>query len=716
MGHWCAERLISRNQGNAKLRGKAGEAETHFNRGNQLSALNQFERALASYDAAISAKADYAEAYSNRGLALVGLKRWDASLASFDRAVAIKSDFAEAHSNRGNVLTALDQWEEAQKSYERAVAVKPDFADAHFNKAYLKLLRGDLAGGCIDYEWRHKRDRAGGRGPAYAEPLWLGQECLSGKTILLHGEQGLGDTVQFCRYAKRVADLGARVILAVPRPLIRLLSSLEGVSKIIAQDSAPPDFDHQCPLVSLPLAFKTRLDTISGNKAHRNDQRRSIPLAQLLAALPDRCEYVSLQKDLSELDLQTLQSHPQVSDFSRELYDFRESAALCECLDLVISVDTSMAHVNAALGRNTWILLPRHSDWRWLLNRSDSPWYSTATLFKQETSGDWSGVLQRLRAELIREADKCGPANLPAACPARPLPPGALRQALALHQRGELAQAQARYQAILDVQPGHFDALNMLGVIALQRGHPEKALQLLDSAREIDPHDAAVHFNRGAVLQRLNRPEESLASYDQAIALKPDYAEGFCNRGLVLAGLHRWDAAIASYDRAMAIKPGFAQAHFNRGVALEQLGRWEDALTGYERAISLEPGFAEGHCNRGLVLAQLGRWTAALAAYDQAIAIKPQFAEAHFNRGLVLARLEQAGPALESFERAIALRAEFAEAYYNRGLVLAHLKQVDASLASYDRAVELRPGYAEAHQNRSWMLLQSGDLAKGWID
>ncbi len=730
---------------------QANNAHAHCNRGLAQGELKQWNAALASFDRAVAIKSDFAEAHSNRGNALTALEQWEAALASYDRAISLKPDLSEAHSNRGNVLTALDQWDEAQKSYERAVAIKPDFADAHFNRACLKLLRGDFEGGWIDYEWRHKRVIPGvpqRAVPNYVQPLWLGQESLSGKSILVHAEQGLGDTIQFCRYAKRVAALGARVILAVPRPLVRLLTSLEGVSLIIAQDSAPPAFDYQCPLLSLPLALETRLDTIPqptpylsvagdaverwrtrlgekaglrvglvwrGNKAHRNDQRRSIPLAQLVAALPDQCEYVSLQKDLSELDLQTLQSNPQISDFSRELYDFQESAALCECMDVVISVDTSMAHLSAALGRNTWILLPRYSDWRWLLNRSDSPWYSAATLYRQETSGDWNRVFQRLHADLIREADKAGPSTGPRS-PARPLPPAALRQALALHQKGELAQAQTKYEAILDVRPGHFDALNMLGVIALQRGQPEKALPLLDRARQIDPHNAAVHFNRGVVLHQLNRSEESLASYDQAIALRPDYAEGLCNRGLVLAGLHRWDAAVASYDRAVAIKPGFSQAHFNRGVALKELGRWEDALTDYERAVSLEPGFAEGHCNRGLALAQLDRWDAALAAYDQAIAIKPQFAEAHFNRGLVLAKLEQAGPALASFDRAIALKADFAEAYYNRGLVLAHLKQVDASLASYDRAVELKAGYAEAHQNRSWMLLLSGDLQRGWVD
>ena len=725
-------------------------AEAYCNRGLAYGELKQWNAALASFDRAIEIKPDFAEAHSNRGNMLSALEHWEAALASYDRAIALKADLAEAHSNRGNVLTALDQWDESERSYERAIAITPDFADAHFNKACLKLLRGDLEGGWIDYEWRHKRKGSGvanQRGPHYSQPLWLGQDSLSGKAILLHSEQGLGDTIQFCRYAKLVAALGARVVLVVPRPLLRLLSSLEGVAQVIAQDSVPPDVDYQCPLLSLPLAFKTGLDGIpqptqylrstadaverwrlklgeksglrvglvwSGNIAHKNNHRRSIPLPELIASLPNQCEYISLQKDLSEVDLRTLRSNPRIRNFSRALNDFWDSAALCECMDLIVSVDTSMAHLSAALGKNTWILLPRYCDWRWLMHRSDSPWYSTATLYRQERTGDWSDVLRRVHADLITVADKIGQSHSAAAKRVGFLLPNTLRQAVALHRRGQLEQAQAKYEEVLAVQPAHFDALNLSGVIALQRGNSAAALELLGKAIEIDPNNATVHFNRGAVLQQLNRPEESLASYDQAIAVKPDYAEGFCNRGLVLAQLKRWAAALTSYDRAVAIKPDFAQAHFNRGIVLKELGRWDEALAAYERAILLEPRFAEGYCNRGLVFAQLDRWEAALASYNEAVAIKPQFAEAHFNRGLVLSKLEQAEAALVSFDLAIALKADFAEAYYNRGLVLAHLMQVDAALASYERAIQIRPGYAEAHQNRSWMLLLSGDLARGW--
>jgi tetratricopeptide (TPR) repeat protein len=767
---------------------KPSYIEAHYNRGNALLALSKPADALACYEAVIGLQADHAQAFCSRGLAQEELKQWDAALASFDRAIAIKADFAhahsnrgavlmalersedalasldraiaidpdlaEAHSNRGNVLTALDRWDEAQWSYERAVAIKADFADAHFNMACLKLLRGDFEGGWVDYEWRRRRGGANAQQsslPGCPQPLWTGRESLSGKTILLYGEQGLGDTIQFCRYASLVAAAGARVILAVPGPLIRMLSTLQSVAQIISQDGPLPEVDYHCPLLSLPLAFRTRLTTIpqptkylsapelaveswrarlgeknglrvglvwSGNRSHKNDHHRSIALSELLAALPPQCEYISLQKDLCESDLKTLNSHPGVLNFAHELQDFRDTAALCECMDIVVSVDTSVAHLSAALGSNTWILLPRNPDWRWLLNRRDSPWYSTVTLYRQGTGG-WSEVLKRVRADLVEAAVRPPPRRPQPKTAARagPLPVAALlRQALALHQRGQLTQAQSNYEAILALQPQHFDALNMLGVIALQKGAPMAALALFGKAIEADPQSAVGHFNRGTAQQQLNQAQNALASYDRALAIKPDYAESHCNRGLMLSKLRQWDAALASYDRALVIKPDFAQALFNRGVVLEALERWQEALNGYEQAVLLEPGLAEGHCNQGRVLAQLDRWEPALASYDKAIAIQPQFAEAHFNRGLVLSKLLQAEAALASFDRSIALRADFPEAHYNRGLVLANLKQVDEALASYDKAISLRPGYVEAHQNRSWMLLLTGELARGWID
>jgi hypothetical protein len=258
---------------------------------------------------------------------------------------------------------------------------------------------------------------------------------LAGKTILLYGEQGFGDTLQFCRYAKSVADLGARVILEVQKPLMPLLADLDGPSQLIATGSALPPLDYHCPLMSLPLAFNTCLDTIpasvpylladpikvarwrerlgetkapriglvwSGSATNLNDHNRSIRLADWVPYLPARCQFVSLQKDVREADAATLESTPTVLNFADELNDFSDTAALCECMDLVISVCTSVAHLSGALGKDTWVMLGFAADWRWLLDRADSPWYPSMKLYRPRNRGDWQGVFGQVESDLRR--------------------------------------------------------------------------------------------------------------------------------------------------------------------------------------------------------------------------------------------------------------------------------------------------------------------------
>ena len=381
---------------------------------------------------AIEIDARHAEAHFNRGNVLKQLEQWNAALAGYDRAIAIKPDFSEAHFNRGFVLKELGQVDAALASYNRGIAIQPGFAEGHHNRAIAWLLGGNFEAGWVEYEWRWKSKR-GPHTPEkrpFPQPLWLGKESLAGKTILLHSEQGLGDTLQFCRYAKRVAGLGAKVILEVQPPLLTLLAGLEGVSQLVGRGDALPGSDYQCPLLSLPLAFNTALHDIpsaarylqsdpakiahwhtvlgekrrprigliwSGNPAHTNDHNRSIPLANLMDHLPAECQYIGLQKELREADVGCLNANPAIVNFAE---DFSDTAALCECMDLVISVDTSVAHLSAALGLKTWILLPFNPDWRWLLDRNDSPWYPSVTLYRQQQSGDWSGVLKQVAADL----------------------------------------------------------------------------------------------------------------------------------------------------------------------------------------------------------------------------------------------------------------------------------------------------------------------------
>ena len=370
-------------------------------------------------------------------LALIAAQQGDfaRALVGYDRIIAIKPDFADAYANRGASFAALNRPNEALANFDHAIAINPDHVEAHLGRAITWLLLGDFARGWAEFEWRWKtpQGRALQRHKRISQPLWLGAEDINGKTILLHSERGLGDTLQFCRFAKHVHDLGATVLLQVQEPLVEVID-LDGVAQVFADTQQPPPFDVHCPLLSLPMALKIELAGIPAEKYLRAplasaarwraklgerskpriglvwrgdpdnpiDQRRSLALAQLLPHLPGRYQYMSLQKELNESERGIVAAHSLDFSHSREL-NFVETAALCECLDLVISVDTSVAHLSAALGQRTWILLPFNADCRWLLDRSDSPWYRSATLYRQERSGDWGSVLARIAADLNRE-------------------------------------------------------------------------------------------------------------------------------------------------------------------------------------------------------------------------------------------------------------------------------------------------------------------------
>jgi hypothetical protein len=334
--------------------------------------------------------------------------------------------------------------DDAIASLDRAIEAKPDFAEAFLNKSLAFLLLEDFDAGWAMYEWRWKVENPASQPRQFQEPLWLGEAPLAGRTILLHAEQGLGDTLQFCRYAQLVKNLGARVLFEAPKILHPVLGDLEGIEQLFKKGDSLPGFDLQCPLLSLPLAFKTTIATIptstaylqskpalveawadrlgerkaprvglvwSGNPGHGNDRNRSVSLAALLASLPAGLDYVSLQKEMREADRATLESTGKVRFFGPELKHFADTAALSDLMDIVISVDTSVAHLCGALGKPTWMLLPFCPDWRWLLERNDSPWYDSMVLYRQPSVGDWDSVFSRVAADLEATLGASGPAD-----------------------------------------------------------------------------------------------------------------------------------------------------------------------------------------------------------------------------------------------------------------------------------------------------------------
>jgi tetratricopeptide (TPR) repeat protein len=420
----------------AGLRLAPDDVELHNRRGVALLELGRPREALEEFERVLAAAPDHFEALGNRANTLFKLNRPAEAIDLYDRALERKPGNASLWTNRAIALRRLERPHEALLSAKRALAAQPDFAPAHFVDSTVRLYLGDFAAGWRGYEWRWGGAMAGQR-RKLAAPLWLGEGDVSGKTILLHAEQGFGDTIQFVRYAPLLAARGARVVLEVQPQLVRLLSGMAGVAQVLPRKAPLPLFDFHCPLLSLPLAFGTDPNGIpaavpyivppddtaafwrdglaptradgrprvglvwAGERAHDNDLNRSIRLETLapVLALP-HVQFVSLQHDVRAEDAPILQARADIVQIGQKFSDFADTAAAVAQLDAVIAVDTAVAHLAGAMGKPLFLLLPFAADFRWLRERSDSPWYPTAWLFRQRQFGDWTGAVEALRREL----------------------------------------------------------------------------------------------------------------------------------------------------------------------------------------------------------------------------------------------------------------------------------------------------------------------------
>ena len=519
--------------------------------GTLLNRMGRREEALAHFMRCAELRpnhaADDATAFNNVGNTLQSLGRSQEALQWLDRALERRPGFVEALSNKAIALGQLRRFDEAFAAYARVKALDPDHAVSNWNAALLHMLTGDFEAGWAGREARWQIPSLSVAYPKFTEPMWLGQENIEGKTVLISADEGLGDAIQFARYLPDVAALGARVILVVQDALCSLLSDFSGVSQCIAKSVAAngvPPFDFHCPLGSLPLAFATRLENIpaeipylpppaagrikawedrlgphdklrvglvwSGNPEHKGDHHRSSSLRAYSAFLDVDATFVSLQKDPRPHDRAMLLERADVVDLTAQLTDFTETAALISCLDLVITVDTSVAHLAGALGCPTWILLPHTPDYRWLLDRDDSPWYPSVRLFRQRPSLDYAPVIDRVRAELLG-----------------------------------LVTARA-----LKLDPHDWDAARQSGIVFYQSGRLQEALAAFELCDRLRPDDCWTIYMRAGLLYELGRPEEALR------LLQPERRTGFelCP-----------DAGLA---RAVSAQPGTA-----RGIARRQFAR-----------------------------------------------------------------------------------------------------------------------------------------------
>jgi tetratricopeptide (TPR) repeat protein len=560
---------------------KRDSAEGWNNRGSILHDLRRYEEAVASYDEALKLAPRSADAWGNRGLALHELRRYEEALANFDSAIATNPSIPRIFLNRGATLLELGRYRDALAGAESALALDPQFADAHLSASLCRLLLGDFERGWAEYEWRGRL--AEYRFLDLAQPRWQGKEDLTGKKIVLYGEQGFGDTLQFARYAQAVSKKGAKVILWVQPPLKSLLSTISNV-QVLSQKQPFPPCDYQCPLGSLPLAFNTRLDTIpapvayltapasaikkwerifgpgnqpkvgivwSGGTVTRHDFKRSIPLAELLALEEVPVELVSLQKEVRADDERVLKTHDEIVHFGAKLEDFSDTAAVVSLMDLVITVDTSVAHLAGAMGKPVWVLLPFSPDWRWRLNRADSPWYPTARLFRQPSIGDWKSVVEDVKRNLNEFVNQArGAASTLRSVDAD----GAANEAKIQIEAGRFRDAQLLLSKAASDHPRSAQLQYLLGVSIHEQGNIERAIACYRKALKLDSGLADAHKRLGRAHMEKRKYSQALACYREATQINPNDDVAIKGAAYALREMGEFGAARKLLQRALWIQ------------------------------------------------------------------------------------------------------------------------------------------------------------------
>ena len=712
--------------------------------GELLEAVNLYRRAL-------EVRPHSWEALNNLGTVLQEQGNLEEALEYYHKALELLPDFVEAINNLGRTFLEKGAVEDAIACYRRVICLSPEHASAHLNLSLALLLVGDLENGLAEYEWRWKiKEFQSGHssfltGPDNTvaareyRPLWDGSD-LEGKTILLHAEQGLGDSLQFVRYAAMVKNKNGRVIVGCYPQLSRLFATVDGIDLLIVKGEPLPEFDVQVPMLSLPYILGTTRSTIPGNTAylrapadckfallpdrkfkvgivwagnpkHRKNMQRSCSLSAFFPLLDvSGVSFYSLQKELSEADRALLHQTPIV-DLSPHLGDLADTAAAIAQLDLVITVDTAVAHLAGALGKPVWIVLAFSPDWRWLLEREDSPWYPTARLFRQSHRGEWEGVFERVTEALENAvSQECVQADLADA---------ELIRGRNLQQQGQFRGAIECYERAIAIDPNNSIAYSNLGVIKQQQGELVEAIANYRQALAIEPNLAEVLSNLGSALADAGETTEAIAAYDRALILNPNCAEALINLGLAREVQGELAEAINCYQQAIQLNPNSAEAYLNLGIALEKQGDKEgearefyaEAIANYQRAIAIHPNYFEALHNLAYASIRQGNIADAIAYYERSTALQPSLAETLINLGNSLQQQGKLDEALAVCQQAIQKLPSNAQAHCNLGIVFHKQGKIANAIACYQQALSLKPDFAEALNNLGKAFEEEGKMA-----
>lgn len=605
----CCQRVLER---------QPGCAEAYNGMGLALKELKRHGEAEASYRQALALRPDYVAALGNLGGMLNELKRRDEAEPYLRRAVALNPNIPEVHYNLGVLFYGTRRYDEAEACYRRALELRPGYVGAEWNLSALLLLLGRFEEGWRRYEIRYHADRHGGKAavPDLPFPQWRG-EALAGKSLVVWPEQGFGDAIQFCRYLRPLKRLGAAWITLVCKPpLLSLLRTLADADAVVSLAEAAPLPPHDYWMLALsapwhcgttaveripaaeppylnappgrrdqwapklqPLTGKRVGLVWKGSATNGNDAHRSLPGLEILAPLwrVPGLSFVSLQKGQAEDEAAAPPQGQPLLALGGEVRDFADSAAVLVQLDLLISVDTATAHLAGALGVPCWVMLPAEGlDWRWLLERSDSPWYPAMRLFRQQPGQTWEPVVAAIALELRRWLQTHGPDCAEGRLPVLPVAAHGpdIEQVVAVYGSGRHRDALGMAERALAAEPDNAAWLNVAGACCRALGRAEAAERHWRRALALSPDYVEVGNNLGILLKEQGRYAEAEASYRQAIATRPDFPEAYYNLGLLLKEQKRHAEAEASLERALALRPDYPDADWNLSLLLLRRGEY----------------------------------------------------------------------------------------------------------------------------------------------
>ena len=754
-------------------------ADPYSNLGAALRQSGEPDQARVAYETALKLNPNFPQALGNLGKLLASQGDVEGAIRCFQRLITLEEVPAEVHFTLGQlfVSSAHGRYEEAVQCFRRAIALESGNLDAHVNLAFALLALGEYPEGFQEYEYRW--GFPGFQRPPLTQPTWAG-EPLAGKTILLVSEQGLGDTLQFARLAGLVKSRGARVLLRCQRALVQLMASFPAVDMLVAEGDPIPPFDVYSTLLSLPTILGLKLEDVpqiasipylrvdpalidhwrirlgprkpgelrvglvwQGNPTNTHDRNRSIPLASLLplASVPG-IHLVSLQRVNGLDQIEPLRDRLRLTCFSDEPgHDaFQDTAALMSLMDVVVSIDSAPAHLSGAIGVRTWLLASKTADWRWLLNREDSPWYPTLRIFRQTNANGWSGVVERIVSELNKIPRKEGETFVTAPLSLDDVISLALRYLR--EDRPELAREIGRQ--IREADPGNPAGADLLGSIAYESRQIEEAITFFQEAIEIEPSYAEAHYHLGLAFAQANKPQEALESYERALQFKPDHWMALKKLVSTLLVCRQFDEAIARIESSIAVRPGFSEPYVLMGDAWGAQGKIDESIHAYLSALERSPSDLVALNQLGQTLLASGRYGEALEvfrhaievdpknalAYDQAahcshanrqfeeesiylrqaVELSPNQAEYHFRLGNSLKQQARFEEGINSFQRVIELRPESAGAFINLGNCYLDQSNPGKAIEFYRMAVHLEPGNPNYLVNCGNAVYAMGDV------